>query len=84
MAMQFLLGKTTGKVVQGRSAEVPPEEELSDASIPVKTVVGDNFDDLVLDSERHTLLEVYAPWCEHCKGFEGSYNMIGQDMQERY
>ncbi len=84
MAMQFLLGKTAGKVVQGRSAEAPPEEELSDASVPVKTVVGDTFDDLVLDSDRHTLLEVYAPWCEHCKGFEGSYTMIAQDMQERY
>ena len=84
MAMQFLLGKTTGKVVQGRSAEAPPTEQLSDASIPVKTVVGDTFRDLVLDSERHTLLEVYAPWCEHCKGFEPSYNMIGQDLQTRY
>ena len=84
MAMQFLLGKTMGKVVQGRSAEAPPEEQLSDASIPVKTVVGDTFRELVLDSERHTLLEVYAPWCEHCKGFEASYNMIGEDMQTRY
>ena len=39
---------------------------------------------MVLDPDRHVLLEVYAPWCEHCKAFEGSYEMIGQDMQERY
>jgi protein disulfide-isomerase A1 len=84
MAMQFLLGKTKGKVAQGRSGEAPPPEELSDDSIPVKTVVGDSFAEVVLDPDRHVLLEVYAPWCEHCKAFEGSYEMIGQDMQERY
>jgi len=32
----------------------------------VKVVVGDSFDDMVLNSNKFVLLEAYAPWCGHC------------------
>ncbi|PHJ14645.1 protein disulfide-isomerase-like, partial [Cystoisospora suis] len=34
---------------------------------PVRIVVRDTFEDMVLKSDKDVLLEVYAPWCGHCK-----------------
>lgn len=56
------------KVVSGeiqpflKSAPIPTDEKG-----PVKTIVGKNFKEAVLNSEKEVLLKVYAPWCGHCK-----------------
>ncbi|KAG4963262.1 hypothetical protein AAZX31_14G136300 [Glycine max] len=34
---------------------------------PVKVVVADNLQDIVFNSGKNVLLEIYAPWCGHCK-----------------
>nr|GEU35542.1 protein disulfide-isomerase-like [Tanacetum cinerariifolium] len=34
---------------------------------PVKVVVANSLKDMVLDSTKNILLEIYAPWCGHCK-----------------
>ncbi|KAI3723522.1 hypothetical protein L2E82_35155 [Cichorium intybus] len=34
---------------------------------PVKVVVAKSLRDMVLDSKKNVLLEIYAPWCGHCK-----------------
>ncbi|XP_057974011.1 protein disulfide-isomerase-like [Malania oleifera] len=34
---------------------------------PVKVVVANSLQDIVLNSGKYVLLEFYAPWCEHCK-----------------
>lgn len=33
----------------------------------VKIVVGASFSDFVIKSQKHVLLEIYAPWCGHCQ-----------------
>lgn len=33
---------------------------------PVKVVVGNSFDDMVVNGGKYVLLEAYAPWCGHC------------------
>ena len=33
---------------------------------PVTVVVGDNFEEIVMNEEKFVLIEFYAPWCGKC------------------
>ncbi|CAH8392741.1 unnamed protein product [Eruca vesicaria subsp. sativa] len=57
-----------------------PVPEKNDGD--VKIVVGDNFDDIVLDESKDVLLEVYAPWCGHCQALEPMYNKLAKHLRE--
>ncbi|KAF5806276.1 putative protein disulfide-isomerase [Helianthus annuus] len=52
-----------GKIAPYVKSEPVPESNDQ----PVKVVVADNFDDVVFKSGKNVLLEMYAPWCGHCK-----------------
>ncbi|CAK9084638.1 unnamed protein product [Durusdinium trenchii] len=68
-----------------RSAPIPPETETQASSSPVRTVVGANFRQKVfkpLEEGKHVLLEVYAPWCGHCKKLAPIYEQFAQKMQD--
>lgn len=43
---------------------------------PVKVIVGNNFEDMILNNDKWVLLEAYAPWCGHCKQLEPIYNEL--------
>ncbi|KAL6508808.1 Protein disulfide isomerase-like 1-4 [Orobanche hederae] len=47
----------------------------------VKIVVGNNFDDIVLDESKDILLEIYAPWCGHCQSLEPTYNKLAKHLR---
>lgn len=47
----------------------------------VKVVVGNNFDEIVLDESKDVLLEIYAPWCGHCQSLEPIYNKLGRHLR---
>ncbi|KAK4356386.1 hypothetical protein RND71_025357 [Anisodus tanguticus] len=53
-----------------------PEDNEGD----VKIVVGNNFDDIVLDESKDVLLEIYAPWCGHCQSVEPTYNKLAKHL----
>lgn len=59
---------------QFKSAAIP-EEPLEDG---VSIVVGKNFEQIVLDPKKDVLLEVYAPWCGHCKKLTPIYAKLAK------
>lgn len=56
-----------------------PIPETNDGD--VKIVVGNNFDEIVLDESKDVLLEIYAPWCGHCQALEPTYNKLAKHLQ---
>ncbi|KAK2643338.1 hypothetical protein Ddye_025101 [Dipteronia dyeriana] len=47
----------------------------------VKIVVGNNFEEIVLDESKDVLLEIYAPWCGHCQSLEPIYNKLAKHLR---
>jgi len=57
-----------------------PIPESNDA--PVKVAVAKNFDDLVINNGKDTLIEFYAPWCGHCKKLSPIYEELAEKLQD--
>jgi len=53
-----------------------------DNSGPVKVVVGENFQELVLDNPDDVLVEFYAPWCGHCKNLAPEWEKLGTELAD--
>ncbi|KAH9573812.1 hypothetical protein CY35_01G020900 [Sphagnum magellanicum] len=53
----------TGDLPRYLKSEPIPHKNDGD----VKIVVSNSLDDIMLDETKDVLLEVYAPWCGHCK-----------------
>jgi protein disulfide isomerase len=68
----YILGDLTPKI---KSQPVPKK-----SSGPVAVVVGNTFDKIVLDNSKDVLIELYAPWCGHCKKLEPVY----RDLAKRF
>merc|ERR1711998_357591 len=49
---------------------------------PVKVIVGKNLEEECFHAEKDVMLEVYAPWCGHCKKLEPEYIKIGKKVQK--
>jgi protein disulfide isomerase family A protein 3 len=48
----------------------------------VKVAVAKNFQEVVVDNGKDTLVEFYAPWCGHCKKLASIYDNLGEKMKE--
>jgi len=67
-----------GKVKQYNKSQPAPKSDRNH----VKTVVADNFEDIVLKSNKHVLLKVYAPWCGHCKTLAPKFKKLAQKLSK--
>lgn len=59
-----------------KSLPVPKENDG-----PVKIAVANSFKDVVLENNKDTLIEFYAPWCGHCKELAPIYEELGKKME---
>eukprot|EP00033_Pygsuia_biforma_P000992 GCRY01001136.1.p1 GENE.GCRY01001136.1~~GCRY01001136.1.p1 ORF type:complete len:489 (+),score=109.92 GCRY01001136.1:105-1571(+) len=71
----FLGGKIE-KFVKSQPIPATPKED------DVTVVVAKNFEDIVLDETKDVLLEVYAPWCGHCKKLAPVYSDLARKMRK--
>ena len=59
-----------GSLTPTLKTEEPTPEDVAQ---PVKVVKGKSFNDLVINTKKDVLLEIYAPWCGHCKKLGKSF-----------
>lgn len=58
-----------------KSEPVPTEQE----GATVK-VVGDNFEDVVMDKSQDVFVKYYAPWCGHCKKLAPIWDELAENL----
>ncbi|XP_076178600.1 disulfide-isomerase A3 [Ptiloglossa arizonensis] len=62
------------------------EPYMKSESIPednsgnVKVAVARNFDEIVTNNGKDTLIEFYAPWCGHCKKLAPIFDELGEKL----
>lgn len=83
-SMEDLSAKTLSafveKVVAGKVTRFLKSEEVPEKNDdPVKVVVGKQFSEMVFRKSADVFLEVYAPWCGHCK----KLSPIWEELAER-
>ncbi|KAK1136361.1 hypothetical protein K0M31_000922 [Melipona bicolor] len=57
-------------------SEPVPEDNTGN----VKVAVARNFDEVVTNNDKDTLIEFYAPWCGHCKKLAPIYDELGEKL----
>ncbi|XP_005099457.1 protein disulfide-isomerase A4 isoform X3 [Aplysia californica] len=75
---EFLDSFKKGKLKPFIKSQRAPKKQ----SGPVTVVVGNTFEQIVKDSKKDVLIELYAPWCGHCKKLEPAYAALAKKLKK--
>lgn len=74
---QFVKDVLAGTLEPFVKSEAVPETQDG----PVVVAVGKNFDEVVMDADKDSLIEFYAPWCGHCKKLTPIFDEVGEKLR---
>ena len=60
-----------------KSAEIPEDDGKA-----LKTIVGKNFQDVVINSDKDVFIKFYAPWCGHCKKIAPAWEELAEELSK--
>nr|CAG4650065.1 EOG090X0438 [Sida crystallina] len=69
-------------VKEGKVEPHIKSEPIPDNSGPLKTAVAKNFDEVVINNGKDTLVEFYAPWCGHCKKLGPVFEQVAEALKD--
>jgi len=67
-----------GKVAASLKSEAIPEKNDE----AVKTIVGKQFEEIVMDTTKDAFVMYYAPWCGHCKKLHAPWEELATNMAQ--
>jgi protein disulfide isomerase len=73
------LGTYVQDVIDGKVKPfLKSEKPVDNTGKPVTVVVGENFEEIVKDTNKDVLVKYYAPWCGHCKKLTPVWDELGE------
>ncbi|KAK9890375.1 hypothetical protein WA026_010468 [Henosepilachna vigintioctopunctata] len=74
----FVKNLLDGKLTPYLKSEPIPDN----SEVAVKVAVAKNFDEVVINNGKDTLVEFYAPWCGHCKKLTPIYEELATKLKD--